>query len=337
VSLDFGIDIGGTNIKLGLVDGRGKVVARRNLATRARRGPHQALERIASVIETMRRKREVGSIGVGIAGLVDHVHGVVRVPPNLPGWHGTPVKASLETMTGVPVRCANDANAATLGEWLYGAGKGCRNLFCLTLGTGVGGGAVVEGRLLLGANHAAGELGHSVIFGNGLECRCGGRGCVERYLGADYLVHRARQRVKAQIRRITSHRNQIAMFGGKGEEPSLLTEFVGRRSSGLTPREIGRAARAGDKLALGVVEETGEYLGLGLVNVVTLLDPERIVIGGGVSGLGRPLIKAVRKTVESRIQLFSGRRLEIVSARLGSDAGIVGASRLVGLLPAGLN
>ncbi len=322
-------------MKVGLVDARGRVAARRRLATKASEGPGPALERLGRCIAGLRKGKRVKSIGVGIAGLVDHARGVVRIPPNLPGWDGTKVQEVLKHMTGLPVHCANDANAVTLGEWLYGAGRGCRNLFCLTLGSGVGGGAIVNNKLFLGANHAAGELGHTVIFGNGLVCRCGGRGCVERYAGADYIVRRARQRVKAAIKRARDHRNQIPMFKGiMDKKPGMLVEKFATRLSRLTMKDIGRAARAKDRLALKLVEETGYYLGLGLVNVVALYDPERIVIGGGVSGLGRPLMRAVRKTVFSRIQFFPGRRLEIVFGRLGNDAGIIGATRLGKHMPA---
>ena len=325
--VDIGIDIGGTNIKLGLVDGNGRILARRLLATQARRGPRKALERIAKTVERLRRIKRIRSIGVGIAGLVDHVHGIVRVPPNLPGWHGTAVKSLLEELTGLPVTCGNDANAVTAGEWLCGAGRGCRDLFCLTLGTGVGGGAVVNGRLVLGANDAAGELGHTVIYGNGPDCECGGKGCLERYIGARYILQRAKQRLRVQSRR-AQHRNQTSFVPGVGERPSAMLDLASGDLGGLTTKVIGRAARAGDELALTLVQEVGFYLGLGLVNVVALLDPERIVIGGGVSRMGAPLLRAVKQTVFGRGQVFSGRRLEIVFAQLGNDAGIIGASRL---------
>ncbi len=327
MTFDVGIDIGGTNIKLGLVDPRGRVVARRRLATRARRGPQQAMERIAETITNLRRFNKLRSIGVGVAGLVDHIHGIVRVPPNLPGWHGFTVRSTLEELTGLPVSCGNDANAVALGEWLFGAGRGCNNLFCLTLGTGVGGGAIVHGRLLVGANHAAGELGHTVIYGDGPECLCGGRGCLERYVGARYILQRARQRLRAQAKR-AEHRNQMSFIAGVGEKPSILFDLASGRLSNVNPEMIGRAARRNDKLALELVQETGFYLGLGLINVVALLDPERIVIGGGLKGLGRPLLVGVRRTVLGRAQIFSGRKLEIVFGQLGNDAGIIGASRL---------
>ncbi len=329
---DIGIDIGGTNTKIGVVDTQGRVVARRRMATQARRGPLKSLARIGEKVKQLAAKRKVRSLGVGIAGMVDTASGVVRVPPNLPGWHGFAVGDFLESETGLPTRCTNDVNAVTLGEWLHGAGQGCDNIFCLTLGTGVGGGAVVAGKLLLGANDAAAELGHTVIFGNGLPCRCGGRGCLERYVGSDYIVQRARQRVRAQKKRVRSHRKQTAMFGATGEKLSVLADYVGRGAKRLTVLEVGRAVRAGDELALELVEEVGEYLGLALVNVVALLDPERIVIGGGVSGLGQPLLNSARRTVLRRGQIFSGRRLEIVLSRLGTDAGVIGASRLASRL-----
>jgi len=328
MALAIGVDIGGTNIKVGVVDSRGRIVARRWLKTLADQGPHQALERLALAIQSLRAGRKVAAIGVGIAGLVDHKNGIVRLPPNLPGWHGTPVKKTLEGLTGLKVFCANDVNAVTLGEWLYGAGRGCTHLFCLTLGTGVGGGIIANGQPLLGANHAAAELGHTTIFGDGPLCRCGGQGCLECYVGADSIVERAKRKLRAQMKRLTSHRNQIALFNDlQSEKPSRLFDMVGSLTR-LTTKEIGSAARAGDPLALQVVEETGFYLGLGIANLVALLDPERVVLGGGVSRMGLPLLQAVRKTVLSRVPIFSGRKLDIVLSELGSDAGVIGASRL---------
>jgi len=329
---DIGIDLGGTNIKIGLVDSSGRVNARRLLLTRASAGPTQALRRIGEVVEELRRRvrrRRVASVGIGIAGLVDHVAGIVRVPPNLPGWNGTPVKRTLEKLTGLPVYCANDANAVALGEWLCGAGRGARHLLCVTLGTGVGGGIIAGGRLLTGANDAAGEIGHTAIFADGLPCPCGHNGCVERYAGARYVEDRARKRVRAQLKRLRDHKNQTSLFpGSKTDGPSLMLELAGGDVAKITMREVGRAARKRDPLALGLVEEVGDYLGTALANAVELLDPERIVIGGGVSRIGRPLLRAVRRSVLRRTQALPGRKLDIVFSELGMDAGIIGASRL---------
>jgi len=327
VRFDIGIDIGGTGIKLGVVDSQGRVVERCQLATRARKGPRQALERVSEVIGRLRQGRRVRSVGVGIAGLVDHDRGIVRVPPNLPGWNGTSVKDRLTELTGLSVFCGNDVNAVTLGEWLYGAGQGCNNLVCVTLGTGVGGGVVAGARLLLGANHAAGEIGHTSVIPHGPQCLCGGQGCVERYVGSAYLVARARARLRAQLKRLTAHRNQTTLFAGmQSAMPSLILDLVDGDLGSVTPKEIGIAARRRDRLALELVEETGRYLGIALANVVEVVDPERIVIGGGLARLGAPLLAAVRRTVFGRIQTFPGRRLEVVRSRLGSDAGVIGAA-----------
>ena len=356
---DIGIDLGGTNIKIGLVDGTGRVLARRILLTRAGAGPTQALKRAGAAIADLRKRRRVASVGIGIAGLVDHAAGIVRVPPNLPGWNGAPVKQMLHRLTGLPVFCTNDANAVALGEWLHGAGRGCRHLLCVTLGTGVGGGIIANGRLLIGANDAAGEIGHTAIFADGLPCLCGHNGCVERYVGTRYVEDRARKRVRAQLKRLKDHKNQTSLFPGiKTEGPSRMFELANGDTARITMREVGRAARAGDRLALDLIEGIGDYLGTALANAVELLDPERIVIGGGMSRLGRPLLKAVRKSVFCRVQTWGatgsrrkgprdsprrrtsgtvpvGRKLDIVFSELGVDAGIVGASRLRTILDSG--
>ncbi len=328
--LDIGVDLGGTNIKMGLVDAAGKVLERELLPTRANKGPKQALERIAEAAARLAAGRRLRSIGIGLPGLVDHIQGIVRLPPNLPKWNGAPVKHTLERLTGVPVFVANDVNAVTLGEWKFGAGRDCRDFVCVTLGTGLGGGIVAGGRLVLGANHAAGEIGHTTIDLRGLSCKCGNRGCVERYVGAAWIVDRARRRVRAQLRRIRTHRNQLPMFDGvRTDAPSLVYQFAGDDLEAITTKTIGQAARAGDKLALGLVEEVGSALGAGLANAVQLLDPEKIVIGGGVAGLGQPLLRATRRALFRLVPFFPGRRLAVVLSKLGRDAGVVGASRLV--------
>lgn len=332
--LDLGVDLGATNIKLGLVDVSGRVLARETLPTRGREGPRLVLKRVAEAGLRLAAGRRLRSIGIGLPGLVDHVQGIVRVPPNLPKWNGAPVKYLLEQLTGVPVFCANDVNAVTLGEWLYGAGRGCRDLLCVTLGTGLGGGIVAGGRLVLGANHAAGEIGHTSIDQRGLLCKCGNRGCVERYVGAAYIVDRARRRLRAQLRRIKTHRNQLPMFDGVSiDRPSLMLELAGDDIDAVTTKVIGQAARRGDRLAVALVEEVGAALGAGLANAVQLLDPERIVVGGGVSGLGRPLLRATRRVLAERVPAFPGRRISVVLSKLGRDAGVVGASRLADCRP----
>ncbi len=329
MTIDVGIDIGGTNIKLGLVDREGRVLARRSLPTKANSGPIPTLERIAAAVSELRSGKRIASVGVGIAGLVDHTNGIVRVPPNLPGWNGTPIKELLTKLLRVPIFVANDVNAMAVGEWLHGAGRGCQDLLCVTLGTGLGGGIITGGKLLLGANHAAGEVGHTSIATGGPPCRCGSRGCVERYVGAAYLVDRARKRIRVQQKKLTVHRNQTSLFGVRpADGPSLILELASGDYSRITTREIGMAARRGDKLAVELVDELAFHLGVGLANAVQIVDPEKIVVGGGVSRIGSPLLRGLKRTVFAYIPNFPGRRLDICFAELGNDAGIVGAARL---------
>jgi glucokinase len=310
----IGVDLGGTNIKIGLIAPDGRVLKRVRIPTLAANGPKRTLSRVTTVIRHLLRDGHAASIGIGVAGLIEHQLGIVRVPPNLPGWNGTPVKETLEKTLDLPVFVGNDVNACTLGEYLFGAGRGKRDVFCVTLGTGVGGGIISDGRLVIGANHAAGEIGHTVIFPDGQMCLCGSRGCLECYAGAEYIVQRTAARLRTS--------------GPSLKSRSLIRRYAGNRLENITTRIISRAAAHGDRLALDMIEEVGYYVGLGLVNVVTMLDSELVVIGGGVSGFGKPLLDSVRRTVDERLMKFPGRRLEIVQSKLADDAGIIGASQL---------
>jgi len=314
----IGIDLGGTNVKFGLVSREGRIVRRARIPTNAQTGPKRALRRIALMIRHLAKDCEVSAIGIGAAGLIEHKQGVIRIPPNLPGWDQTPVKEVIEKATGIPAYVGNDVNACVLGEFLFGAGIGKQNIFCITLGTGVGGGIITNGRLVIGANHSAGEVGHTVIFPDGQMCRCGNRGCLECYVGAEYIVQRTIARVRTA--------------GPKQKARSLIRRYSGNRLETITPKLISRAAAKGDSLALDIVDEVGYYVGLGIINVVHLLDPELIVIGGGMTGFGKPLMDAVRRTVDERLMKFPERRLEIVFSKLGDDAGVLGASQLANYL-----
>ncbi len=331
MSFSFGIDIGGSNIKIGLVEDKGKVVARRRLKTDLAASPNEVLTRIADFVDTLGQERKVDSIGVGVAGLIDHKEGVVLFSPNLPLWRKVPVKETLSRLTGLEVFCANDANAAVLGEWLYGVARGYKNVLGITLGTGVGSGIIVNNQLLLGGNNFAGELGHSTISLKGFTCSCGNRGCLECYVGAEAIANRARSRLRKEQRGVVVNKNQLALFANTGGRLSKIFELVGYDLRKVTPKEIGFAARKGDSLALAVIKETGELLGRGIYNAIMLFDPEVVVLGGGVSKLGRPLLKAVKESVFSR--LYGGeRKLKFFLSRLGSDAGVLGASQLSGWL-----
>lgn len=305
--LSIGIDLGGTNIKFGLVTKEGRIVQRLNIPTRAVEGPKAIVARIINglnyLLASRHCKRPPGAVGIGAAGLIDHNQGIVHFSPNLPNWRNIPLKDWLSNKIRLPILVGNDANAFVLGEYCFGAGKGKDSVFGITLGTGVGGGLIFNGQLWLGINQAAGEVGHTTINPIGPKCRCGNRGCLERYVGADYIVARTKRRLKTE------------------------KSAISNRSAPLTTEIIAFAARRGDILARSIIEETGAYIGIGLANVIALLDPAIIIIGGGVSGFGRLLLASIKKTVNERIMNFPQRKVKIVLSKLKNDAAILGASQ----------
>ncbi len=300
--LYLGIDIGGTATKMGLVDAAGGIVVRRRIETKrhiARR--KDLIDALVGGIEALDQEAEalgagVRGVGIGLPGLIDPRRGLVRLLPNIPGWRSVPLVALLEQRIRRPVVIENDVNLITMAEWRFGAGRGARNLVCLTLGTGVGAGLILEGALYTGGGFAAGELGHMPLNETGPACPCGGTACLERYVGNAALRARA-----------------VELFG----------------KAGITLEEVSARARGGDPRALAFWEETAERLGVGLTGVVNLLNPDRIVIGGGVARSRRFLFGPLRRTIRRRAMRVQGGMVRIVGARLGDDAGIVGASVLV--------
>ncbi len=313
MKLSIGIDLGGTNIKFGLVTVQGKIIYRRNILTQAEQGPELTITRMINCLKELKQlfaRDKIRQIGIGCAGLIDHKKGIVHFSPNLPNWQDIPLKTWLENELKIPVFVGNDANAFVLGEYCFGAGRKSDNLFAITLGTGVGGGMVLHGKLWLGWNQAAGEIGHTTINPKGPKCKCGNHGCLERYVGASYIVARTISKLKSK----------------KSTKSSYLSQFRTQPAL-ITPKIICWAAKQGDQLAKAIVEETGHYLGIGVANIISLLDPAVIIIGGGVSGFGKLLLDAVRATVKRRIMNFSGRRVKIVLAKLKDSAAILGASQ----------
>lgn len=330
----IGVDIGGTNIKVGLVDENGKIIRRCRLNTNPDEPAQTILVRLAQRVVKLSQSYSVHTLGVGVAGLVDCRSGMVNFSPNLPLWTQTPVKDILEKLTKFDVFCANDADAVAIGEWLFGAGQGCHNVLVLTLGTGVGSGIIANNQPVLGANFYAGELGHTVISLHGPACFCGNNGCVESYVSARALVRNCRRLLRRQGAHFSNARNQLVLFPQDAKDRSRIWELVGYDLKRLTPREIGKAAKMGDRIARQVISEMGYFLGLGIYNAIVLLDPEIVVIGGGMSRLGTPLLQAVKTTIFSRPYLGQ-RNVKIVLSRLREDAGILGASQLNRFVPKG--
>lgn len=310
----IGVDFGGTNVKLGLVTPQGRVVRFRVLDSRPLSRPAAFVEGIAQAVESLTRAAGtrlacVRGIGVGAPGPVDVSRGLVYSMVNVPGWHHVPLGRLLQRRLHRPCRVDNDVNLFTLGEWRFGAARGCRHVIGLTLGTGLGGGLILQGALFRGAGGAAGEVGHMVMEPDGPPCGCGRRGCFEQLVNAGAVVRLAR----------------VALRHGRGPRHGGLRASRGRLSS----KHVGEAARAGDARACRVWSEIGRRLGHGIANLVNLINPECVVIGGGVAKNWSLFAPALRATLQAEAMAVSVRSMRVVRARLGDQAGILGAAVLV--------
>ena len=304
----FGVDIGGTTVKLGFFDTEGNILEKWEIPTRKDLGGKYILPDIAEsltdkLMEKGITKEEVVGVGVGVPGPVD-ADGVVFKAVNL-GWDIFSVSNTLGDLINLPVKAGNDANVAALGEMWKGGGKGHDDLVAVTLGTGVGGGIIVQGKLLAGATGAGGEIGHIHVEDNEEDrCGCGKKGCLEQYGSATGIV-RIANRVLAAT-----------------DEASVL------REGELTAKAVCDAAKAKDAVAVKVMEQFGEYLGRGLAAIACVVNPEVFVIGGGVSKAGEMLFDYIRPHYEKYV-FHGSKNTKFALATLGNDAGIVGAARLV--------
>lgn len=309
----IGVDLGGTNLKVALLDLKGNI--REKVSVLTKEGKQAVLRQIVETVEGLRKKAKVKKsailgLGMGTPGLVDSIRGIVRGFTNVKGWRNVGLKEYIEKNMKFPAYVDNDVNLMALGELLCGAGRGMKNMVCLTLGTGVGGGIIIQGELYRGSTLSAGEIGHIPVNADGPRCGCGSYGCLERYVGNAYIVDKA---VKA-------------IAGGRR---SLIKKLAGGDLTTITPRIISQAARQGDGLAKEIWEETGRYIGIALSGVVNFLNPEMIVIGGGVAQAGKILFEPIRKTVKERAMRIPAGKVKIVPAKLGEDAGLIGAGMLV--------
>jgi glucokinase len=308
-----GVDVGGTNVRAALVQpDSGEILVSLQAPTLAREGHAAVLERILALVQAVSAQAppgtRVGAVGIGLPGKLDPQAGVVEFLPNLPGnWPGVPAASLLADPLGLPVFLINDARAMTLGEWACGAGRGVDTIACFTLGTGIGGGLVVNGRLHLGINGTAGELGHMVIDANGPPCGCGGRGCLEVFASGPAITALG---VKAVLQGLTTQ----------------IGALVDYDLNHITPQVIADAAKAGDGVAGEIIERVGTYLGIGVANIIISVGPRRVILGGGVARLGDLLFDPVRRTVRERVFLAPADQVEIVPAELGQEAGLVGAA-----------
>jgi glucokinase len=311
--LYVGLDVGGTSMKGGVVDDAGRPLAAVSLPTEAHKGQEHGLERMCQTIHEAvaaagLTPRQVAAIGVATPGTMDIPAGVILDPPNLRPWQNVPVRRHIADAFGLPVAFQNDANAAACGEFWAGAGKGARSLVLFTLGTGVGGGIIVGDRVLEGEHSHGAEIGHIKIEMTApRQCGCGRWGCLEAYASATAVVKRALE--------------ALAQSHGTSRLGSLLHD-----QGELTARDVFDAAAAGDALADKLVEETAFYLAVGATNLMHTIDPDVIVFGGGMTAAGLPFLERIRRHVRELAFPVPAARTAICFARLGSDAGFIGAA-----------
>lgn len=308
----IGIDLGGTKTVVALVNSSGKILGQTRLATAAKEGPEAVAGKISGVARDLlqRAGRPTAGLGVGVAGQVDTAGQAVRFAPNL-GWHEVPLQAILQQQLGLPVVLLNDVRAATWAEWLFGAGRGCDDLVCLFVGTGIGGGVVSGGRMLVGSSNSAGELGHLTVELHGPPCHCGNRGCLEAIAGGWAISRRAREAVADDPR-----------------AGAPLQAMANGQKDGLTAELVARAAHAGDPLASRIVAETAEALIAGSVVLINAFNPGRLIFGGGVIEGLPELIRDIDRGVRARALRASCEQLKVLPAELHNDAGVIGAAAL---------
>lgn len=306
----IGVDMGGTNVRMGIITPDGMVFKKNQYSIDTSKKASELIEELISKLKDLIQKglkdsKQLIGIGIGIAGLINMKKGFISESPNIRDLKDFKLRDFFEKEISCPIAVENDANAFTLGEGWVGAAKNCKHYCGITLGTGVGGGIVVEGKILHGTVGMAGEVGHMVIDPEGPLCGCGGRGCLEVYASG------------TAIRRMASE----AVEKGNG-----VLKFSGGDPKKLTSEDVFKAAKSGDETAKKIFSEMGRYLGLGLVNLIHLFNPEKIVIGGKVSEAWDYFIPKAIKTVQERSMKGPRETVEIVKAKCGDDAGILGAA-----------
>ncbi len=310
----LGIDLGGTNIATGVVDENFKIIGSGKVKTNAPRPAEEIVDdmvksALMAVKDANLTINDIDSIGVGTPGSVVQTTGVVTYSNNL-GFYNLPLAEMLEKKLGKKVYIENDANAATYGEYIAGAGKGAENFVAITLGTGVGGGIIIGGKIYSGSNFAGGELGHTVIQMNGEACTCGRNGCFEAYASATALIRQTKQ----------------AMI--KFPE-SKMWEICNKDINSVSGRTAFDGARSGDEAAIGVVNDYINYLSVGIANIINTFQPDVLCVGGGISNEGEYLMAPIRKLVKGENYARNmEKNTEIKAATLGNDAGIIGAAYL---------
>lgn len=308
----IGVDLGGTSIKLGIVTSTGRILKKISIRTEAEKGPKKVIDKIITGINELTASSDykISGIGIGCPGVVTPGKGIVEDPPNFPGWKKVNIAKVITQRFNKRVYVDNDANAAAIGELTFGSGKKYKSFIMITLGTGVGGGIVIDKKIYHGDFGAAGEIGHISIDYKGPKCNCGSYGCIEAYAGNQYLRNRVRQQLKKH-------------------PESKLWKIIGDDLSKVSPRNIQFAAEKGDRFSKSVIDELGMYLGSAFASLCNVLDVSVFIIGGGIAGFGKPLFDSIKETIAKRVMAPIRPRVRVLPAKLKNDAGIKGASALV--------
>jgi glucokinase len=300
-------DVGGTNTRMAVVSKNGDIHTLLKKSTHCKEGRNEMISFIVSFAgETIKKsklpKEEICGMGIGFPGPLNAEAGTIFNPPNLCGWDNVPLRAILEKELKVPVAIENDANAAALGEWWKGAGSGTGSLFCITLGTGVGGGIILDGKVWHGASSIAGEIGHTTVIRDGIQCTCGNIGCLEAYACSGGILKRV---------------NDALLEGGGNGSVEPLTNL----------KQVDAMVMQGNEIVLNVIKETGVILGIAIANIANLLNPEMIVLFGGVTNLGEHLVVPLKGEVKRRAFKKATESLRIELSQLGDNSGVLGAAR----------
>jgi len=311
----IGIDLGGTNVVAVIVDKNGKIYGKRQFPTFGEKGPEFVIKNIVNNVKEIISEgrifiEEIKNIGIGSPGPLDSKKGIIMGAVNLPGWRYVKLKKEIEKYLKVKTGVENDANCAVYGEKWIGAGKNVNNVVGFTLGTGVGGGIIIDGKLIRGANYNAAEIGHTSLNPDGRLCKCGAHGCLEQYASASAIANTAKEKIRN---------------GSK----SIITEIVKGDINKITSKVVYEALISGDKLAKDVWDEFIKYLGAGVANIIQTLNPEMIIIAGGVINAGKYLFEPLKKAIKKQTFPQTYEIVKIVPAKLGELAGAIGAAGIV--------
>lgn len=309
------VDLGGTKIEAALISPTGQILGRERVPTMAAAGQTQVIKQIYLGIDNLRAQTnvdtaEIAGICIAAAGPVDMDRGIITTAPHLPGWQSVPLGKIIGERYQIESFLINDAKAAVLGEHRFGAGRGVNNFICITLGTGIGGGIIINGKLYFGQNGAAGEMGHMTIDNHGLKCACGNTGCWETLASGSAIARETTRRLAAG-------------------EVSLLRALLKNGADAVTASMVGEAARQNDPLALNVIAWAAGHLGTGLVNLVNIFNPEMIAIGGGLAKIGPRLLDPAIALVRQRAFKLMADNVKIVPSKLGDDIAVMGAAAYV--------